>query len=72
MIDGVAEVDRAALGVGQAAVVEDLQQRVEDVGVRLLDLVEQHDRVGLAPHRLGELAALLVADVAGRRARPAG
>ncbi len=65
---GVLEVDRAALAVGQAAVVHHLQQHVEDVGVRLLDLVEQHDRVRPAAHRLGELAALLVADVAGGRA----
>ena len=65
---GVLEADGAALAVGQAAVVHHLQQRVEDVGVRLLDLVEQHDRVGPAPHRLGQLTALLVADVAGRRA----
>ena len=36
--------------------------------MRLLDLVEQHHRVRLATDRLGELAALLVADVAGRRA----
>ncbi len=62
---GVAEVDGAALGVGDAAVVEDLQQGVEDIGVRLLDLVEQHDRVRLAAYGLGELAALLVADVSG-------
>ena len=66
--DGVAEVDRAPLTVGEAAVVEQLQQHVEHVGVRLLDLVEQDDRVGPAAHRLGELAALVVADVAGRRA----
>ena len=33
----------AALAVGQAPVVEHLQQHVEDVGVRLLDLVEQDD-----------------------------
>ena len=65
---GVLEVDRAALAVGQAAVVHHLQQHVEDVGVRLLDLVEQHDAVGPAADRLGELAALVVADVAGRRA----
>ena len=65
---GVAEVDRAALRVGEPAVVEHLQQRVEHVGVRLLDLVEQHHRVRLAADRLGELAALLVADVPGRRA----
>ena len=70
--DGVAEVDRAALGVGEAPVVEHLQQGVEHVGVRLFDLVEEHDRIGLAPDRFGELAALLVADVAGRRARPGG
>ena len=65
---GVLEVDRAALGVGQAAVLEDLQQGVEHVRVGLLDLVEQHDGEGLAPDGLGELAALLVADVTRRRA----
>src|SRR3954447_16957485 len=69
--DRVAEVDRAALGIGQAAVVEQLQEGVEDVGVGLLDLVEEHDAVGLAPHGLGELAALLVADVPGRGAHQA-
>ena len=41
--DAVAEVDPAALGVGQVAVLEDLQQDVEDLRVRLLDLVEQDD-----------------------------
>ena len=65
---GVAEVDRPTLGVGEATLFEDLQQRVEDVGVSLLDLVEQHDGERLAAHLLGELATLVVADVAGRRA----
>ena len=64
--DRVAEVDRAALAVGEPAVVEHLEQHVEDVRVGLLDLVEQHHRVRAAAHRLGELAALLVPDVAGR------
>ena len=66
--DGVAEVDGAAVRVGEPAVVEDLQQHVEHVVVRLLDLVEQHHRVRAPAHGLGELAALVVADVAGRRA----
>ena len=70
--DRVAEVDRTALRVGEPAVVEHLQQRVEHVGVGLLDLVEQHHRVRLAAHRLGELAALLVADVARAARRPGG
>ena len=36
--------------------------------MRLLDLVEQHHGERLAPHLLGELAALLVADVSRRGA----
>ncbi len=67
--DGVLEVHHAALRVGQATVLEDLQQRVEDVDVRLLHLVEQHDGERLATHLLGELAALVVADVAGGASR---
>ena len=35
--------------------------------MRLLDLIEQDHRVGPAPRRFGELAALFEADVAGRR-----
>ena len=66
--DGVAEIDCAAVVVGEAAVVEDLQQHVEDFGVGFFNFVEQHNRIGPAAHGLGELAALLVADVAGWRA----
>src|SRR5919204_627139 len=63
---GVLEVDGVALTVGQAAVVEHLEQDVEHVRVGLLDLVEQDHGVRAPAHRLGELAALVVADVAGR------
>ena len=66
--DGVLEVHDATLAVGQAPVVEHLQQDVEHVRVRLLDLVEQDHLVRPPPDRLGQLAALLVADVAGWRA----
>ena len=66
--DGIAEVDHAALAVGQAAIVEELQQRVEHGRVRLLQLVEQHHRIGPAAHGLGELTAFLVTHVARRRA----
>ena len=68
----VLEVHGAALAVGQPAVVEDLEQDVEHVVVGLLDLVEQHDRVGPAAHRLRELAALLVAHVPRGRADEPG
>src|SRR5581483_1967333 len=68
----VLEVDRAAVAVGEPAVVEDLQQHVEDVRVRLLDLVEQEHGVRAPADRFGELTALLEADVAGRRTDETG
>ena len=63
---GVGEVHGAAVAVGDASVVQHLQQHVEHVGMGLLDLVQQHHGIGPPPHGLRELAALLVADVAGR------
>jgi hypothetical protein len=49
-------------------VVHDLQQDVEHVRVRLLDLVEQDDAVRMLVDLVGQEAALVVADVAWRRA----
>ena len=66
--DAVAEIHPPPLGVGQMAVIEYLQQDVEDIRVRLFDFVEQDEAVGLAPHGLGELSALFIADVSGGRA----
>src|SRR5450759_52782 len=65
--DRVLEVDLAALSIGQTPLFEDLQQDVEHVRVRLLDLIEEDDAVWLAADLLGELAALVEADVARRR-----
>src|ERR671922_198128 len=70
--DRVPEVDLAPLGIGQLPVLEDLEEDVEHVRVGLLDLVEQDDRVRLAAHGLGQLAALVVADVARGRADEPG
>mgnify|MGYP007099125007 CR=1 FL=1 len=70
--DRVAEVDRAAVAVGEPAVVEHLQEDVERLRVGLLDLVEEDDGVGAPADGLRELAALLVADVPGGRADEPG
>ena len=60
------------MAVGQPSVLQNLQQDVEHVGVGLLDLVEEDHPVGTPPHRLGQLAALVVADVARWRADQPG
>src|SRR5829696_1859852 len=70
--DRVLEVDRPALGVREASVIEDLQERVEDLRMGLLDLVEEDDRVGTPADLLRELSSLLVTDVAWRRADEPG
>ncbi len=51
--------------IGEMAVLEHLQQDVEDVGVRLLDSSSRHDRIRVALHLLRQLTALFVADVSG-------
>ena len=35
--------------------------------MRLFDLIEEHHGIRMPPHRLGELPALVVADIARRR-----
>ncbi len=55
------------LRVRDAPVVEHLQQDIEYIRMRLLDFVKEDHGVGLPPHRLGELPALVVADVTRRR-----
>ena len=66
--DAVLEVHRATLAVCQAAVVEHLEQHIEHVRMRLLDLIEEDDLVRSAPYRLGQLTTFVIADIPGRRA----
>jgi len=68
----IAEADHSSLAVGEGALVHHLAQQRVDVGMGLLDLVEEHDRIGAATYGFGELATLLVADVPRRRADQAG
>lgn len=70
--DRVAEVDDAALAVREPPVVEHLQEELVELARRLLDLVDEHDRVRLAADVLRELPALVVADVARGRADETG
>ena len=66
--NGVLEINGAPLGIGDAPVVEDLQQHVEHVWMGFLNFVKKDDGIWLATHGFGELAAFFVADVSWRRA----
>ena len=66
--NGIFEVHRTTLRIGQSAVVEYLQENVEDIVVRLFDFIEEDDRERVPPHRFRELPAFFIAHVAGRGA----
>ena len=66
--DDVAKICLAPVVVRQRAVIHHLQQQVEHVRVRLLDLIEQQHRMWMFGDRLGQQAALVESDVARRRA----
>ena len=66
--DDVAEIDLLAVVVGQFAVVHHLQQDVVEIGMRLLDLVEQQHAMRMLIDAIGQEPALVEADIAGRRA----
>ena len=70
--DGVLEIHGPPLRIGDAAVIQYLQQYVEHIGVCFLDLVEEHDRVRFSADCLGQLTALFVADVSRRRSDQSG
>ena len=70
--DSVAEIDFLAVGIGQAAIIHDLQQDVIHVRMRFFDFVEQQHAVGVFVHGVGQQAALVEADIARRGANEAG
>src|SRR5258708_8901550 len=57
--DRVFEIDRATLSIGQAYIVEDLQQHVEDLRRGLFDLVAEYNAIGPAANILANLSCLL-------------
>ena len=64
----IAEINPSALAICQMPFIQHLQQHIEDIGMRLLYLIEQDDLIGPPPHRLGQAAAILIPDIAGRGA----
>ena len=70
--DGVLEVDHSALVVGQATIVQYLQEGVEDIRVSLLYLIEENHAIWFAAHSLGQLATLIVSYIPRRRSNQTG
>ena len=66
--DHVPEIHLLAVVVRQLPVVHHLEEDVEQVRMRLLDLVEQEHAMRMLVHPVGQQPALVEPDIAGRRA----
>jgi peptide deformylase len=64
----VLEAHYTSLRIGEAAIVEDLEEELNELLGGLLELVDEDDRVGFAAHIFGKLTALVVPYVSRRRA----
>jgi hypothetical protein len=64
--DRVLEAHDPALAIREAAIVQDLEQDVEDIRMCLLHLVEQDHAVGMTAYGFGELATFVVAHISRR------
>ena len=65
--DRVAKIRNRPLPIRESAVLQHLQEHMENIGVRLLYLVKEDNGKRLLAYGIRELAALLVADIARRR-----
>ncbi len=68
----MAEIHGAPLAVCEPAIVQNLEQDIEDIRMSFLYLVKEDNAVRTAPHALREIAAFVVAHISGRRADEAG
>ena len=57
---------RRTLSVGEDSIVEDLQEEGNELPSSFLDLVDEDERVGFPPDRLGKLSSSLMTDVSRR------
>ena len=70
--NGILEVHRSALGVRDPAIIQHLQQHVEHVRVRFLNLIKEDNGVRFSPDSLCQLAAFLVSHISRRRSDQSG
>src|SRR2546430_4034708 len=56
----ILEINRSSFRISQAAIVENLQQDIENIGMRFFDLIKENDCVWTVSNRLSQLPAFLV------------
>ena len=62
----IGEVHLAALAVRQLTIIQDLQENIENIRMRLFDLIEKQDRVWSVTDFLRQLSSLFIAYITWR------
>ncbi len=70
--DRVLEINRSPRSIGEPAVLENLQQDVEDIRVRLLYFIEEHYPIGTAANGFSKLTAFFITHITRRCADEPG
>ena len=70
--DGIPEVSYPAFVVRQPAILQDLQEDVEGIGMGLLDLIQQDNGIGDDAYRFRQLTAFIIPDAQPGGARSGG
>src|SRR6185369_6769621 len=70
--DAILKIDLASLAIFQNSLIENLEEELHHIRMCLFHFVEEHHRIGLSPHCLGQNAAFTVTDVSWRRSLQTG
>ncbi len=69
---GILEVHHTSLTIRQSAVLQNLEQHVEYIRMRLFNLVQQYNGIRFSAHPFGQLTAFFITDIARRRTDHSG
>ncbi len=64
--DGVLEVHSSALTIGEASVIQKLEEDVEDIRVGFFDFIKKDNAIGSAADDFSELTAFFIPDISRR------
>ncbi len=61
--DAITKIDPSSLGIGQMTIIENLEKNIENIIMRLFNLIKKNGTIGLPPYCFSQLTAFLVADI---------
>ena len=70
--DRIAEIYRTSLGIGQPSIIQDLQEKIEEIRRCLFYFIEQHDTIRFFPYCVSKLCSFFIPHISRRSTDQAG